>query len=632
MATKTWNGSDGLFSLDGNWSSQVAPASGDTALITAGTVTATGTLPGSLVIALTSSNSSSPELILSDATLAASSQLNLTAGGTNATLRVRGAVNNQGTITATGTSPGAAFLRIDDTLAGGATRLLNTGSILVSGTAFQVVTFGTNADNQLQNDGLISIFSPDQTPQLAYVGVNLTGTGTVLLGVGVTFKAARAVSASQTFVFDRGVSGATTLRMDAGTQFNATIDGFASSDTIQLFSPRWDTASYASTGASSGVLTLSLNGVVSKTMAFQGSYTRDSFILQQSSPTGSSQSNTIITTTMAEVAAAPKPVNGSPGNDTFADNPGSQLFAGGEGYDVLTLDEGRRGATFSLLSNGDVSFSHRGQVDIIRGIEEIRFLDGREVFDPADPAAAITRMYQAGLGRVPEQGGLNFWIAGLQHGAPLADLAVGFFSSPEFTARFGTGLSNNDFVTRIYQNVLGRDPEAGGLAFWRDNLDGNRMTRGQTLAGISESAENRAGTTAQVASGIWDVSETSMQVARLYDTALGRLPDAGGLGFWTRAIDNGGRLVDLANSFVSSAEFQSTYGTLDNRGFVDAVYANTLDRPGDAGGVDFWTDVLNKGTPRAQVVIGFSESVEHQRNTETNIMDNDPNNYGIKLA
>ncbi len=631
MATKTWNGSDGSFTSNSSWSAQTAPVSGDTAIIAAGTVTATGTLPDSLLIALTASGSSSPKLILADATLAASSQLNIGADGVSATVRLRGTVANQGTIFASGSDPGIAVLQVEDTLTGGASKLLNTGSILVSGARLQIAAAGTNAGHQLQNDGLISILSPDHTPRLASVDINLTGTGTVLLGAGVTFEAARAVGAGQTFVFDRGISGATTLRMEAGTLFDATIAGFASSDTIQLVSPRWNTAAYASTGADSGVLTLSLNGVVAKTMAFQGSYTLNSFNLQESALAGNSQASTTIKTTVAEVAAALALVKGTPGNDAFTDGPGGQMFVGGDGYDIVTFDEGRRDSVFSLLRNGDVTITHQGRIDVLSGIEEVRFLDGRMAFDAADSAAAITRMYQAGLGRTPEQGGLNFWIANLQSGAPLADLAIGFLSSPEFTTRFGVELSNNDFVTRIYQNVLGRDPDAGGLAFWRDSLDSSERTRGQTLAGISESTENQTGTTAQVAGGIWDVSETAAQVARLYDTALGRLPEAGGLGFWTRAIDSGAALVDLANSFVNSPEFQSTYGALTNRGFVGAVYSNTLHRPGEAEGVDYWTNVLDGGTSRAQVVIGFSESAEHQQNTQANVISDDPNSYGIKM-
>ncbi|MBC7802121.1 MAG: DUF4214 domain-containing protein [Gemmatimonadaceae bacterium] len=633
MATKTWNGSNGPFASAASWSSLSTPASGDIAVITGGSVTATGVLPAALTIDLVSSRSSSPELFLSDATLLSSSQVNVTAGGSLATLRARGEVNLQGTVVVNGSSPGAAFIRIDDTVSNGPSRLLNTGRIRVTDTPLQVVPFGANPGNQFQNDGLISIQSTG-APLAAYVAVQLTGTGTIQIGIGATFEAASAVGAGQTFVFDQGLNGSSTLRMDSGTQFGGRLSGFASSDRLQLVSPRWDTAAYASTGADSGVLSFSLGGVVQSTLAFQGAYTLSSFNLQQSAQSGNGQALTLITTTVAEVAALPLPTpnNGTPGNDTFVDDAGNRLYLGGDGFDVLTLDEGRRGASFFLLGNGDVQFSHGGQTDILRGIEQVRFLDGREVFDNTDTAATITRMYQSGLGRVPDQSGVNFWIGRLTAGAPLAALAEGFLTSPEFAGRFGTTLSNGDFVTRIYQNVLGRDPEPDGFNFWKGNLDNNRATRAETLAGISESAENRAATAGQVSRGLWDISETSGQVARLYDTALGRRPDAGGLGFWTRTIDGGAALVDLANAFVSSAEFQSTYGALDNRAFVNAIYLNTLDRAGEADGVNFWTGVLNGGTSRAEVVVSFSESVEHQQLTQPNILNEEPRNYGILLA
>lgn len=332
----------------------------------------------------------------------------------------------------------------------------------------------------------------------------------------------------------------------------------------------------------------------------------------------------------------PIPPATNPAVQTFAglatDGVANTLFVGTTVHDVMAANGTRRGADYALLINGDVKVTRPNRTDLLRGVEEMRFIDGRMVFDASDPAAAVTRLYQAGLGRPPDQGGLNFWIASLQSGTPLADLASSFEASAEFTTRFGTGLSNTDFVTRIYQNVLGRDPDAAGLEFWRGNLDSNAATRGQTLAGISESNENKVVTAPLVAGGIWDVSETAAQVARLYDTALGRLPDAGGLGFWTKAIDNGGALLDLANGFLDSPEFRSTYGALDNWGFVSKLYDNTLHRPADAGGLDFWAGRLGAGTPRAQVVIGFSESSEHQTNTMPNIMNNDPGSYGIKVA
>ena len=181
--------------------------------------------------------------------------------------------------------------------------------------------------------------------------------------------------------------------------------------------------------------------------------------------------------------------------------------------------------------------------------------------------------------------------------------------------------------------MLGRAPDPGGLAFWTGGLDGGASTRGQTLAGISESPENKGGTAALVGAGIWDRSEAAQQVARLYDTALGRLPDAGGLGYWTAAIEAGtATLTDLAQSFVTSAEFVAGYGALGNGAFVEKVYANTLGRPGDAPGVAFWTQALDNGASRAAVTTGFSESPEHQARTAPSTGEEAPDAYGIRLA
>ncbi len=232
-------------------------------------------------------------LILSGATLTASSQLNMRAGETNSTLRLRGTVGNASTITAAGASSGAAYFAIDDAEGGGATNFVNTGLIQAIDTSLQIVTVGSNAADQLENDGVISVRSSFGTPLLAYVSANLVGTGTVVLGPSVTFEAARAVSAGQTFVFERG--GNTTLRIDGGTLFAAAVSGFVSSNTIQLSSSRWDKAEYASTSANGGVLTLSLGGTVAKSIAFIGTYTNNSFQLHEATPAGSSQSSTAIT-------------------------------------------------------------------------------------------------------------------------------------------------------------------------------------------------------------------------------------------------------------------------------------------------------------------------------------------------
>lgn len=294
MATKTWNGTTGSFSDDTRWSPQPAPTTGDVAVINTGSVTATGLLPAALLIALNASSSQSPELVLSAATLPGSSRLNLNASGSNASLRVRGAVDNQGLFAATGANPGNVFIQIDDALGGGPTTFRNSGTFDVSGVGLQVVTFGSDAGNTFRNDGLLSIRSPAQTPQLTFMAANMTGTGTVLLGGSVTFEAVRTVGAGQTVVFEGGVPKATTLRIDSGNLFNGSIAGFSSLDTIQLVSNRWNSAAYTAVGANKGVLTLSMNGVSVAAIPFNGSYTIESFSLAEAFGSGNSQAGTTI--------------------------------------------------------------------------------------------------------------------------------------------------------------------------------------------------------------------------------------------------------------------------------------------------------------------------------------------------
>ena len=76
-------------------------------------------------------------------------------------------------------------------------------------------------------------------------------------------------------------------------------------------------------------------------------------------------------------------------------------------------------------------------------------------------------------------------------GLSLTQVAQGFIDSPEFSAAYGS-LSNSDFVTQLYANVLHRAPDAAGLKFHVDLLNAGNISRAQDLVGFSESTENQA--------------------------------------------------------------------------------------------------------------------------------------------
>lgn len=111
-----------------------------------------------------------------------------------------------------------------------------------------------------------------------------------------------------------------------------------------------------------------------------------------------------------------------------------------------------------------------------------------------------------------------------------------------------------------------------------------------------------------------DLEGNAGQVYRLYQAAFARTPDQAGVGFWIDALERGTSLDAIAAGFVASAEYRGIYGVNPaNAQVVERYYQNVLGRAGEAAGIAFWRDVLDRGaaTP-ASVLKGFSESAENQ--------------------
>ena len=102
------------------------------------------------------------------------------------------------------------------------------------------------------------------------------------------------------------------------------------------------------------------------------------------------------------------------------------------------------------------------------------------------------------------------------------------------------------------------------------------------------------------------------QVARLYSAYFDRAPDSGGWAYWNQRSIDGLDLWRASDYFADSDEFKATYGNgLSNAEFLDLVYQNVLDRSPDSGGLQYWTQRMNTGTTRGEVMVFFSESPEY---------------------
>jgi hypothetical protein len=107
--------------------------------------------------------------------------------------------------------------------------------------------------------------------------------------------------------------------------------------------------------------------------------------------------------------------------------------------------------------------------------------------------AAAYRMYQAALDRAPDTAGLANWSAQLSGGVPIDKVALGFTNSLEFMQKYGA-LNPADFVTRMYQNVLHREPDTPGRQGWIASMQNGTNDQAGVMVGFSESTENRINT------------------------------------------------------------------------------------------------------------------------------------------
>lgn len=295
--------------------------------------------------------------------------------------------------------------------------------------------------------------------------------------------------------------------------------------------------------------------------------------------------------------------------DALADEAvGSNLFIGTTAAEQLT---GSTGDDLMVGVRGADTLTGLAGNDILIG----EFTDAR--FDAV--AAQVYRLYRATLDRTPDAGGQLAWTARLLAGGiDLQQAAAGFVASAEFQARYGA-TSNAQFVTLLYDNVLDRAPDAGGLASWVAALDAGR-SRSQVVAGFSESAEfqNRTEAAALAVSRAGVQADWTDDVYRLYQAALDRAPDAGGLQNWTGALANGRGALEVAAGFVNSVEFQNRYGTTTNTQFITLLYNNVLDRAPDAAGLASWAGALTNGNlTRTDVLRGFAQSQEFVSGTTT---------------
>lgn len=112
----------------------------------------------------------------------------------------------------------------------------------------------------------------------------------------------------------------------------------------------------------------------------------------------------------------------------------------------------------------------------------------------------------------------------------------------------------------------------------------------------------------------FDVNGNAGIAYRIYQAAFDRAPDAAGLGYWIKQMDNGTDRFDVARWFMAGAEAQSIYGANpSNATALTLFYNHVLHRAADTAGYNYWLNILDSGVAsQSAVLASFAESAENQ--------------------
>ncbi len=212
---------------------------------------------------------------------------------------------------------------------------------------------------------------------------------------------------------------------------------------------------------------------------------------------------------------------GSSGDDILSGFGGNASIDGGGGVNTVVFAGTASQYTVSTAANGVTtvtdSVAGRDGTDTLTNIQQLRFSDKTTTLAVATPPQGtivvtnltssqdllVYQIYQAAYGRTPDNAGFVYWagIADTNHTSAIS-LADSFLAAPEFTQLYGVNPTNTTYVTGLYTHVLGRSPDAGGLAYWVGQADSGQP-RDQLLVDFAISAENVQLIAPHVSNGYW---------------------------------------------------------------------------------------------------------------------------------
>lgn len=140
-----------------------------------------------------------------------------------------------------------------------------------------------------------------------------------------------------------------------------------------------------------------------------------------------------------------------------------------------------------------------------------------------DNLNSLVELYIAYFNRVPDANGLSYWIDRFKAGMTLDQIGESFYAAAILYSTqtgYSATMSNADFVSMVYKNVLGRtSPDKEGFDYWSNSLSSGATTRGTLIRTMLNSAHTYQGDATY--GWVAQLLDNKIQVARDFSVTQG---------------------------------------------------------------------------------------------------------------
>lgn len=217
--------------------------------------------------------------------------------------------------------------------------------------------------------------------------------------------------------------------------------------------------------------------------------------------------------------------------------------------------------------------------------------------EPAAPSAHeryVTQVYNDLLRRAPENGGLAYWSGRLDQGEDRAAIAALLTRSAEYY--------QTNVIKPAYRQFLGREPDALGLDYWTAQLQAG-LTDEAMQAGFLASDEFYNGADGSDVPVAPTPERDRAWLTAHYQVLLGRAPEASALDFWGQALRGTSSRAGVAAAITNSVE--------GIRARVNDTYRRYLRRDADSAGLDYWVGQYRRSLVNEDLVMALIGSPEY---------------------